>query len=377
MAERVFLHIGLPKTATTYLQTALWGAREQMRAEGVLLPGRERRDHLWASRLVRDEARAERMPQHQRTAWDRLRAEIAEWPGTAVVTHEFFAAASAEQARTMVEQLAPAEVHVVVTAREPLGLFTASWQESLKNRETVPLADYAREVSESPGAIWNWRTLDLRLVLERWAPHGGLLPPERVHVLPLPGKDAPKDLIWHRYAGLLGLDSHAYDLSGNFPNESMGVVEAETLRRVNEHLGSFTEAIDRGVYIRTFLADQRLVPRGGERYWPAEDQVEECRERGRATVEHVRARGFDVIGEVDDLLVPDELDERRHPDSVTDSEVAEVAVELVATMLSDVRELRHERRALRDELAATQEAAAAPLLRLAGSRLKRRLRRRT
>ena len=28
MAARVFLHVGLPKTATTYLQTILWGNRE-------------------------------------------------------------------------------------------------------------------------------------------------------------------------------------------------------------------------------------------------------------------------------------------------------------------------------------------------------------
>lgn len=375
MAERVYLHIGLPKTATTYLQTVLWGARDQMCAEGVLLPGAERRDHLWASRLVRDESRAERMPERQRTAWDRLQTEIREWPGTAVITHEFFAAASAEQAGRMIEQLAPAEVHVVVTAREPLGLFAASWQESLKNRETSPMADYAREVSESPGAVWNWRTLDLRLVLERWAPEGGGLPADRVHVLPLPGRTAPRDLIWHRYAGLLGLDSQAYDLSGNFPNESMGVVEAETLRRVNEHLGSFTEAVDRGVYIRTFLADERLVPRDGERYWPGDEQVEECRERGRATVAHVRARGFHVIGELDDLLVPEQLAGRRHPDSVTDAEVAGVAVELVATMLSDVRELRHQLRALRNELAALPPPPPVGRVRRVVGSVLRRLRR--
>ena len=50
----------------------------------------------------------------------------------------------------MIDDLAPAEVHLVATAREPLGLFTASWQESLKNRNTVPLPDYARTVSKSP-----------------------------------------------------------------------------------------------------------------------------------------------------------------------------------------------------------------------------------
>ena len=336
MARRVFLHLGLPKTATTYLQTIAWSAREQLRAEGLLLPGRERRDHLWASRVVREDPNLSRAPEAHRTAWARLREELAAWPDAGLVSHEFFAAASAEQAARTIEELAPAEVHLVVTAREPLGLFTASWQESLKNRHTAPIDRYARDVSASPNAIWNWRTLDLRLVLERWAP---TLPPERVHVLPLDVR-GPRDAIWHEFGGLLGLTTGAYDLSQTFPNESMGVVEAETLRRVNEHLGSFERAFDRGVYIRTFLADERLVPRGGERFWPDPERIEECRERGRRALDHVLAHGYDVRGDLQALLVPDELEERRVPASVTDAEVAEVAVELVARLLGDVRELR-------------------------------------
>jgi hypothetical protein len=239
----------------------------------------------------------------------------------------------------MIADLAPAEVHLVATAREPLGLFTASWQESLKNRNTVPLPDYARTVSKSPNAIWNWRTLDLRLVLRRWA-RG--VPAERVHVLPL-HRGGPREAIWHTFAGLIGVDPAGYDTGRSFPNESMGVVEAETLRRVNEHLGAFERAFDRGVYIRSFLADERLVPRGGERYWPEPDQVEECRRRGRQAVEFVRERGFDVRGDLDDLLVPHELEPRRSVTSVTDAEVAEVAVQLVARLLEDVRDLRQGR----------------------------------
>ncbi len=347
MADKVFIHIGLPKTATTYLQTIMWGAREQMRAEGVLLPGAERRDHLWASRVIRKEGELGNAHDRARTSWDRLRSEIANWRGTAVISHEFFAAASAEQAAGMIEQLAPAEVHVVATAREPLGLFAASWQEAIKNRETVRIEDYSREVSDSPSAIWNWRTLDLRLVLQRWSP---TLPPQQVHVLPLPGKDAPREEIWHRFAGLIGLDSHAYDLSGNFPNESLGVVEAETLRRINAHMGDFKKSFERGVYIRTYLADERLVPRRGARYWPGPDQIEDCRARGRAAAAYVEQQGFDVIGSTADLLVPDTLPERRHPSDVTDSEVAEVAVELVARIMHDVRDSRHERRRLIERL---------------------------
>ncbi|MCD4534165.1 hypothetical protein LRP67_08740 [Nocardioides sp. cx-169] len=336
MAERVYVHLGLPKTATTYLQTILWASRPLLREQRVLLPGEERRDHLWASRVVREDPNLAGAPARHRTAWSRLAQELAGWPGAGLVSHEFFAAASAEQAQRMIADLAPAEVHLVVTAREPLGLFTASWQESLKNRHTTPIEEYALEVSPSPNAIWNWRTLDLRLVLQRWAPS---LPASHVHVLPLDTR-APREEIWHRFGGLLGLDTEAFDLSGSFPNESMGVVEAEVLRRVNAHLGDFQRAFDRGVYIRTFLADERLVPRRGERFWPPQERIEEQRRRGREWVDFVRAEGYDVRGDLAHLLVPDELEPRREPSSVTEAEVADVAVSLVAQMLGDVRDLR-------------------------------------
>ena len=75
----------------------------------------------------------------------------------------------------------------------------------------------------------------------------------------------------------------------------------------------------------------------------------------------MREQGYDVVGELDSLLVPDLLPERRRPDSVTDAEVAQVAVELVATMLGDVRDLRHERRRLQAELDVPPEPASLPV----------------
>ena len=335
MVDPVFVHLGLPKTATSYLQTIIWSNRELLRERGVVVPGAERRDHLWSSRTVREQASHERAPEHQRQAWARVRSELAAAEGTGLISHEFFAAASAAQARTMVEALAPAEVHLVVTAREPLGLFTASWQESLKNGATTPMPEYGRTVSDKPTDIWNWRTLDLRLVLERWTE---AVPPERVHVVVLdPG--APREDVWERFAGVVGIPTAGVDLSGSFPNTSMGVAEAETLRRVNGRLTGFGKAFDKGVYLRSYLADERLVPRGGERFWPEPDQVEDCRRRGEEAVAYLAGAPFDVVGDVEHLRVPAELEPRRSTTSVTDAEVADVAVGLVATMLGDVRDL--------------------------------------
>ncbi len=347
MAAKVFLHIGLPKTATTYLQTILWGNRARLAELGVLMPGASKPDHLWATRIVREDGPFKRANERRRDAWQRILDDIGAWDGNAIVTHEFFAAASAEQAARTVADLAPTEVHLVVTAREPLGLFTASWQESIKNRDTRPMAKYSTYEARDSGAVWNWRTLDVHRVLERWAPQ---FPADRVHILPLPGPDAPRRTIWDRFATLVGIDPDAVDLSQSFANSSMGVVETETLRRMNHHLGDFNSANDRGTYIRTFLADQRLVPRKGEPFWPEPERIEEARERGKAAVAYIADQGFDVIGDLDSLLVPDSLPERRTPDSVTEAEVATVAVELAARMLHDVRDLRLERRALRREV---------------------------
>jgi hypothetical protein len=339
VVDRVFLHIGLPKTATSYLQTIVWSNRDRLRQAGVVVPGSTRTDHLWASREVRDDPHQHRAPERHRTAWTRLQRELASSSGTGLISHEFFAAASGRQARDLVAALGDAEVHVILTAREPLGLFTSSWQESLKNGSTTPMSDYGRKVSKSSTAIWNWRTLDLSLVLQRWSQ---AVPPERIHVLVLdPTED--QDDIWRRFAGLLGVDPDAFDLSQSFPNTSMGVAEAETLRRINMCLEGFNRAFDKGVYIRTFLADERLVPRKGEKFWPEPDQVADCRRRARSAVSYLQAGGFDVSGRVEHLLVPDEIEDRRLPASVTDAEVAEVAVGLAATMLGDVRALRTHR----------------------------------
>lgn len=351
MAGAVYLHIGLPKTATTYLQTIMWASRERMRADGVLLPGREKADHLWSTRIVRELRSVEGASEKHRTAWSRVCADVAQWAGNAVITHEFFAAASTAQVEQMVADLAPAKVHVVITAREPISLFTTSWQESLKNRGTQRMRDYPGPDSDDPAAVWNWRTLDLGLVLRRWDP---VVPPERIHVLPLPPRTAPRDLIWTRFAELVGMDPAGYDRDQGFANSSMGVAEAETLRRVNEHLvarGELLDAPERGTMIRTYLADQRLVPRAGERFWPEPAQVIDCRRRGEAALEMLRTGGYDVVGDLADLESPAQLPERRGVDSVTDAEVAEIATDLVAQAVADIRRLRVELRETRHALA--------------------------
>src|SRR5689334_20530445 len=120
----------------------MWENREELRRQGVLLPGESSRQHLWASGVVREDPRLDRRGPEAKHAWRVLVDEVNRWPGTAVISHEFFASASKEQAARAMSALGAAEVHVVVTARDTLSLVTARWQEYVKNGATVPIDAY-------------------------------------------------------------------------------------------------------------------------------------------------------------------------------------------------------------------------------------------
>ena len=357
MARTVFFHVGLPKTGTTYLQTMMWHNRAELARQGVLLPGESSRQHLWASGVVREDPHLSRRSPAAERAWDVLVEEINAWDGTAVVSHEFFAAASAGQAARAVGALGDAEVHVVVTARELLSLVTARWQEFVKNGSTVPIDDYPVSDASGPTDDWGWSTLDLSDVLARW---GAFLPHERVHVLTLPRPDEPRETLWLRFTDLVGIDPASCESTGDGLNESLGVVQVELLRRVNAELRGFTAPVDRGNWIRGYLAQEKLVPRGGERFWPSDDRIAELCERGNRIADAIAAAEYHVIGAVQDLRPPEHVPPRRHPDSVTDAEALDAAAALVADMLTDVRALTRNARVQHQRIERLQDPPAPP-----------------
>jgi acetolactate synthase regulatory subunit len=333
MASQVFLHIGLPKTGTTYLQSVLWGSRRELAADGLLLPGAGHREHLWAALELLERPRLERRDPKAPGTLGRLVAEVVRHRGPAVLTHEFMCGASKQQALRLVERLAPAEVHVVITARDTLGMLTAGWAEYVKNGGTKPLAQM-RGDRVGGQSEFGWRTWDLAGVLRRWGKH---VDPAHVHVLPVPGTGAPRDQHWRNLAQVLGLDPDRYDAPAEPRNPALGVVQVELLRRINGHLTDFRKPLDRGTWIRGYLAEGHLVRQQGERLGADDDQVAECRERADRAVRIIERRGYHVVGDVEALRVPEELPTRPRPDHVSDAELLDAASTLVAGMLADVR----------------------------------------
>ena len=53
-SKRIFLHVGSPKTGTTFLQQVLWSQRKLAKQQGLLLPLNSFFEHFLASLDVRD-----------------------------------------------------------------------------------------------------------------------------------------------------------------------------------------------------------------------------------------------------------------------------------------------------------------------------------
>src|SRR6478672_8375795 len=167
MARRVYLHVGVPKSGTTYLQSTMWQNRVALERQGFLYPGSARMDHYHASVDVRRKTTA--APPADST-WARLVDQLASWDGDGLISHEFFCMATAAQARRAVAALAPAEVDVVVTARDYVRQFPAVWQEALKMGSPLGLDDFMdKAMSRDLEGAWSWNSQDLPGIVHRWS----------------------------------------------------------------------------------------------------------------------------------------------------------------------------------------------------------------
>jgi len=238
--RRVFLHVGAPKTGTTFLQDVLWTNRAALVEAGVCYPLRRADEHFAATMDLRQMAWGrERDPQWE-GAWERIAARVRAWPGpTAVISNELLGGASAEQVAAAVASLAPAQVHVVFTARDLARQLPSDWQEHLKHLHVVPFDRFVEDLVElgtaapAPFGEMFWRLHDPVDVLDRWV---SAVPAAHVHLVTVPQPDAPTGLLWERFAAILGLDPAAFDTNVGRSNTSLGVVDCELLRRVNRHL---------------------------------------------------------------------------------------------------------------------------------------------
>ncbi|MDP3893270.1 hypothetical protein, partial [Nocardioides sp.] len=276
MTRRVYLHVGAPKSGTTYLQGVLDANRDRLGQAGVRVVGERHLDRVHAAMVVREDPRLESLPEAASQAWARLVADIRSWQGeVAILSYELFAGAGADQVERALADLEGLEVHVVITARDLGRSVPSAWQERLKFALTTPLERWRpRPESDGARAEWGWRTMDPAGVAGRW---GAGLPAERVHIVTVPRETTHEHELWQRFAAACGIDVPGLELSVARSNESLGVVAAELLRRVNERVGApITGSREQSLWLRDVLAHQILVELGREPIGLTDEQYAEA-----------------------------------------------------------------------------------------------------
>jgi hypothetical protein len=303
---RVFLHIGEPKTGTTFLQQVMWRNRSELAGQGVVLPGHHPQDHYRASQDLRGMPKLASDPAGSWTGeWAILARQAQQASRVAVISHELFSAADEPQAERAVSSLQPAEVHVVLTVRDMASLLPAEWQETVKHRNARGFQDWIEDVidRESYSADrrqwWFWRVHDTLAILDIWARY---VPAERIHVITTPPRGSDNGLLWQRFASLLEVDPASVDITRARANTSLGLPEIEFLRRLNEVL---PDEVPDWFYmwnVKEAVAHRALAarPREGRLVLPA-DRDDWARKQAETLIAALGDSSYDIVGDLDEL----------------------------------------------------------------------------
>jgi hypothetical protein len=371
---RVYLHIGEPKTGTTFLQDALWKNRARLASQGVLLPGYNPYDHFRASRDLRKAVRAASDPADPWTGeWDVLAAEALHVPGRAVISNELLSASSPQQADRAMRSLLRAELHVIATVRDFAALLPAEWQESVKVRGSTAWEPWLDEVIAAEHMehrrrhSWFWRVHDTLAILDMWSKH---IPPEHVHVVTVP-RGNPADSLWARFASVTGIDPAGCDLTQSRRNSSLGFAETEFLRRLNQALPEdmpdwfYTREIKR-LLAHDVLRNRRAVTRpvlpASTLAW-AEKQAE-------GLITGLRETNYHVVGDLAELRPAPRTGADPGPPGQSPEQQLEAAMQAVVALADRCYELRRPVRQRRPR-SARQKAADIKWVMLNGPQVRR------
>lgn len=300
------------KTGTTFLQDLMSANKEALSAAGFLFPGERWADQ---SRAVRDilgfSSSDPYVAGETAGMWEKISGQMLEHRGKAsILSMEFLSFTGTEEASRIVESLRGADVHVVLTVRDAAATIPAQWQTTCRNGGKVTFRKFVDGVGhvldDDPaarrraGRMWQ-RTQGVPRMLDVWVP---LVGRKRVHVVTVPPRGSDPELLWTRFAGVVGVDPEVCADRTVDANPSLGLASTELLRRVNAELGEvsyyhYTRTVKRQLArailgSRAHLESRVVLNRKGRR----------LAARWNATVQAaMENHGVELVGTFDDLPV--------------------------------------------------------------------------
>jgi len=333
MAQPVFVHVGLMKSGTTYLQHTLRANGEEVLRQGVGIVPQKRSVSFRMALDLRGLAGPGTGRRKGGGSFRRLPRKLARAEGERLLfTEEVLSGCSPEQVAVFGETLGDREVHVVFTIRDIARSIPSMWQQSVKGGRSHTYDDYVGSVirRKGKGATHFWTSQDAVALLERWT---AIAPPERIHVVVVPHAGAPRDLLLERFCSVLGLDASLLTNAPKRTNDSLGRAQVELLRRINEGLSEDARRSDlHGEVVKRPFALGILAQQPGEKILLSKQYADWCHEHATTAIAAIRAAGYRVVGDLDELL-PDESVYATDLPPVAEAAVAESAVDgLVALM---------------------------------------------
>ena len=331
----VFLHIGLHKTGTTYLQNYLRANREEVRRQQMDFVGGPG-EPSQALAVWDLQGRRYRDAEDKRIAgmWDSLVAAVSTsaFP-SALISDERLSVSTLKQARKVVGSFPMAEIHVVVTARDIGRIVVSAWQEEIKNdtvwtwREFVDAIKDPSRAAKNPARAF-WLRQDLAKICETWE---SVVPASRLHVLTVPPPGAAPDLLLERFTKLVGLDASAFTEQPAWTNETIGVAATEVIRRLNQRLGRRLNQRQYDKVVRRTLVPLVAHRTEAARFTLPAEELEWATAWADKTIAALQARGYPVVGDLDELR-PRLTEGGRRPDDAGDDELLDASLDALALL---------------------------------------------
>ncbi|GAA1112728.1 hypothetical protein GCM10009668_38090 [Nocardioides dubius] len=384
----MFIHIGLQKTGTSYLQALLWDQQERLAADGVALVPGDRDDNdqlmLWISQRYL----AGRDPESVETSLQRFRDEMEATTADQIIySNESLADSPDVQIAALMEACGDRELHVVITARDLGRLIPSAWQQLIKSGSVTTYESFLTELSNVPEnpAGTRWSNRHLPHLVHRW---GRFVGNENVHLVTVPPSGSAPEVLLERFCKAIDIDpAPLRALEAPVANPGLGNVSTEVLRQVNAALPTELRKTRRtyGSVVKRYFANEVLAgfgEQGGPRLKIPTAHEGWVREVSAEHIAALAASGCRVIGDLDDLVPAAAAFADQEPPRP--EQVSELAAAAIAELLTSRMKTRRARaRAAKQAVAPAPEAipgaqpagprdaaAAGPL-----GRLRRRLQR--
>ncbi len=167
-------------------------------------------------------------------------------------------------------------------------------------------------------------------MLEIWAT---ALSPDRVHLVTVPPSGGDPGTLTARFGSLVGFDPAALDQPPKWNNETVGVAGIEVIRQLNTRLGGRLNQIQYDMLVKRTIVRMLASRDDTVRFGLPDADLPWIAERSEQWIKEIEERGYDVVGDLDDLRP--RASGGRHPSDVSQAELLEASLDALAMLAED------------------------------------------